>query len=145
MFLIRFELLVHYIHRNFEAKAHFSSCWFCPHSISPLFIKIYKLRSLEMLSQRSNLRPILHNSNLIHYYNYYYILTYSVSQPTTLQIIIRLVCVITCIKFLTNTIFCYQIPFIFFFVWNYLNLRHGNNWFLCLFFINNLYQFPFSQ
>jgi len=26
------NLLIHYIHCNFETKTHFSSCWCCPHS-----------------------------------------------------------------------------------------------------------------
>ncbi len=31
------ELFVHYVHCNFETETHFSSSWFCPHNISPIF------------------------------------------------------------------------------------------------------------
>jgi len=32
------ELLVHYVHCNFEAETHFCCCWCCPHSNSPLVL-----------------------------------------------------------------------------------------------------------
>jgi len=39
-------LLVHYVHCNFKAKAHFFCYWFSPHNVSP-FIEIYANSSWE--------------------------------------------------------------------------------------------------
>jgi len=52
------ELTIHYIKGNFKAKAHFSCLRFRPHSISPLFIKIYKLRSLERTAFNSDIQGL---------------------------------------------------------------------------------------
>jgi len=47
-------LFVHYVHCNFKAKTHFSSCWCCPHDESPVIVLVVLFTTYDYIIQTAS-------------------------------------------------------------------------------------------